>query len=214
MKTLFFLLSFVVASTALAETRYCDDIKRVVDTLPHLNSDQFSRFIKDKKKVDRILVSKDRKDLYLIQDDVVLKTYKVAFGLQPNGHKQFEGDQKTPEGIYYIDSKNPQSAYYLSLHVSYPNKADTEYARSKGKSPGGNIMVHGFPNPDRPDFLRFVQGFHPYNWTAGCMAVTNEEIREIYSVVDVGTTIEICKSSTQPPAQAPAPEAPAQPKTP
>ncbi|WP_374077429.1 murein L,D-transpeptidase family protein [Bdellovibrio bacteriovorus] len=197
MKTLLLILTLLSVSSSFAETRYCDDIKRI-DQLPHLNSDQFSRFIEDKKKVDRILVSKDRRELYLLQDDVVLKTYKVAFGLQPNGHKQFEGDSKTPEGLYYIDSKNPQSAYYLSLHVSYPNKADAEYARSQGKSPGGNIMVHGFPNPNRPEFLQFVTGFHPYNWTAGCVAVTNEEIREIYSTVDVGTAIEICKSSTQP----------------
>lgn len=196
MKALLFVLSLISASTAFAEVRYCDDIKRI-DQFPHLNSDQFGRFIKDKKSADRILVSKDRRELYLLQDNVVLKTYKVAFGLQPNGHKQFEGDKKTPEGIYYIDSKNPKSAYYLSLHVSYPNAADTEFARSQGKSAGGDIMVHGFPNPDRSDFLEFVTGFHPYNWTAGCVAVTNEEIREIYSVVQVGTAIEICKSSVR-----------------
>lgn len=193
MKTLVLTLVLTFSSAAFAQVRYCDSIERL-DQFPQLNADQFTRFTEDGEKADRIVVSKDRRRLYLLQNDVVLKSYAVAFGLQPRGHKQFEGDQKTPEGLYTIDGKNPNSAYYLSLHVSYPNKDDIAYARSQGKSPGGDIMVHGFPNPDRPDFLNFVRGFHPYNWTAGCMAVTNEEIREIYSVVEVGTVIEICKS--------------------
>ncbi|WII70641.1 L,D-transpeptidase family protein [Bdellovibrio sp. 22V] len=195
MKTLLLILVHTLFATSAfaAQTEYCNDLQRV-DNMPRLNADQFSRFSKDGKKVDRLLVSKDRREMYLMKDEVVLKTYKVAFGLQPRGHKQFEGDNKTPEGIYYIDGKNPQSAYYLSLHVSYPNKSDVEFARSKGKSPGGDIMVHGFPNPSRPDFRNFVQGFHPYNWTAGCIAVTDSEMYEIYNIVDVGTVIEICKS--------------------
>lgn len=211
MKKLILLTGLFITSLSFAQTRYCDDIQRV-DNFPRLNSDQFKRFGLDKKnKIDRILVSKDRKELYLLSKDVVVKSYKVAFGLVPEGHKQFEGDYKTPEGIYYIDGKNPKSAFYLSLHVSYPNKQDLEYAKSKGKSAGGDIMIHGFPNAkSRPDFNKFVGAIHPSNWTAGCIAVTDQEIYEIYNLVQQGTTIEICKMTPKPPK----PQEPQEPQEP
>jgi murein L,D-transpeptidase YafK len=132
-----------------------------------------------------------------LKDDVVIKSYRVAFGSSPFGHKQFEGDQKTPEGIYNIDSKNPESKFYKALHVSYPNKQDREFAKSKGRSAGGDIMVHGLPvDPNKRALVEFV---HPgYNWTAGCIAVTDAEIDELYKMVDRGVTIEICKMTPTP----------------
>ncbi|MDG0816561.1 L,D-transpeptidase family protein [Bdellovibrio svalbardensis] len=187
-----FVLSGLASSVSFAaETRYCDDMARV-NNFPHLSSDQFARHLEAKGSVDRILVSKARRELYLLKDDVVLKTYHVAFGMDPlGGHKQFEGDSKTPEGIYTIDGKNPNSAYYLSLHVSYPNAADVAFAKSRGRSPGGNIMIHGFPVIPAKHIQ--VQQIHPLDWTAGCIAVTDKEINEIYSLVKEKTTIEICK---------------------
>lgn len=172
------------------QVRYCDDMSRVPN-MPHLNSDQFARYLQDKGAVDRILVSKYKRELYLMHDGVVLKTYRVAFGGDPlGGPKHFEGDQKTPEGLYSIDYKNPKSAYFLSLHTSYPNAQDVAYAKAHGKSPGGDIMVHGFP----VDPLKHAGAAmtHPDDWTDGCMAVTDNEIKEIFALVQQDTAIEIC----------------------
>src|SRR5690606_2278880 len=108
---------------------------------------EWSRFV-ESSRIDRILISKDQRELYLLQGRKVVKTYPVAFGSSPVGHKQFEGDQKTPEGLYTINYKNPKSAFYLSLRISYPNKDDREYAKSQGRSPGGDIMIHGLPSKD------------------------------------------------------------------
>ncbi|HEX7674688.1 MAG TPA: L,D-transpeptidase family protein [Bdellovibrio sp.] len=172
------------------QIRYCDDMSRVPN-MPHLNSDQFARYLRDKGDVDRILVSKYRRELYLIDDGVVLKTYHVAFGGDPlGGPKHFEGDQKTPEGLYNIDYKNPKSAYFLSLHTSYPNDADVDYARARGKSPGGDIMIHGFAI--EPKMHAKAVANHPNDWTDGCMAVTDEEIKEIFALVKEKTAVEIC----------------------
>lgn len=195
MKTIFvtFILSVIPLLTIAAPTSYCSDMTRV-GNLPRLSEDQFKRHLQEKGSVDRILVSKARRELYLINDDVVLKTYKVAFGQDSKGGaKQFEGDQKTPEGIYSIDYKNPQSAYYLGLHVSYPNDQDKAFAKARGKSPGGDIMVHGFPtNPEK--HIEAMKA-HPGDWTDGCIAMLDTEINQVYSLVKERTTIEICKLS-------------------
>lgn len=172
--------------------KYCDDITTVDKLLDRTHETPY-RLLQEKMNVDRIVVSKDRKELYLVSGSTLLRKYSVAFGWDFIGHKRFEGDGRTPEGIYTIDYKNPNSAFYLSLHVDYPNKADIEYARSKGRSPGGNIMIHGFPND--PKSYERVAKDHPLNWTAGCIAVTNEEIREIYTLVKERTLIEICRIS-------------------
>ncbi|WP_413578713.1 L,D-transpeptidase family protein [Bdellovibrio sp. HCB290] len=207
MKTLSILVSILVTvSGGLAHSAsdsYCDDITRL-DHLPRLNSEQFKNFFIDGTKVDRIVISKDRKKLYALRSDVVLKIYDVAFGGAPYGHKQFEGDNKTPEGTYTIDSKNPESLFYRGLHISYPNKADRAYAKSKGKSAGGDIMIHGFPNDPTKNAL--VTAVHPfYNWTSGCIAVTNLEIEQLYMMTGKGTTVEICKMSAPPQTPYPVP---------
>ena len=135
--------------------------------------------------VTRIEVHKADRKMYLLHYATVLKTYDISMGFQPVGHKQFEGDGKTPEGAYYITHRNPRSNYYLSLGISYPNDADRAYASSKGMPPGGDIFIHGQPNA-LPDGLK-IKG----DWTAGCIAVTNAEIEEIWAVTPVGTKVEV-----------------------
>ncbi len=107
----------------------------------------------------------------------------IQLGDAPQGHKRFQGDERTPEGRYTIDWSNPNSAYYLSLHISYPNAADQAYAASQGRSAGGMIMIHGQPNG--------MAGRAPGDWTDGCIALANEEIEYLWQLVPDGTVIEI-----------------------
>ena len=131
--------------------------------------------------VTLVEVHKAERKMYLIHNTRVLKTYDIALGFTPAGHKQHEGDGKTPEGSYYISHQNPNSNYHLSLGISYPNPMDMAFAQTLGKSPGGDIFIHGGPNgtPDRRD------------WTAGCIAVTDKEMERIYAMVKPGTPINI-----------------------
>ena len=108
----------------------------------------------------------------------------VALGDAPVGHKQFEGDEKTPEGRYVIDYRNPESSYHLSLRISYPDQAAIDYAAARGRSPGGEIYIHGQPN-------EMPMGRIPGDWTDGCIAVSDEEIEALWQVVAVGTPVEI-----------------------
>lgn len=142
------------------------------------------------KKPDFIVADKSRRYLHLLVDGQIIRTYRVALGKQPVGHKRKEGDNKTPEGLYRIGYKNPNSNFHLSLQVSYPNDADKAWAKKNGVNPGGGIMVHGLPN--NPLTKKLV-GHPSRNWTAGCVAVTDTEIEQIYRLVQVGTPIELCK---------------------
>jgi murein L,D-transpeptidase YafK len=134
-------------------------------------------------EVTSIQVHKADRKMYLLHNGEVLESYDIGLGFAPQGHKQFEGDGKTPEGTYFISHRNPKSRYHLSLGVSYPNDADRAYAKAAGKAPGGDIMVHG--GPPRKTNKR--------DWTAGCIAVTDREIEEIYAMVKPGTPIYILK---------------------
>lgn len=117
----------------------------------------------------------------------LLKSYNVSLGRVPVGAKQKEGDKKTPEGRYVIDYRKPDSAYFRSLHISYPSPADTEAAQKAGLSAGGDIMIHGLRNG-----LGWIGKLHRLaNWTLGCIAVTNQEIEELWRVVPDGTVIEL-----------------------
>jgi murein L,D-transpeptidase YafK len=117
----------------------------------------------------------------------VLKTYKIALGSEPIGPKTRQGDHRTPEGDYVIDRRNVQSQFHRSLHISYPNAADRDHARKLGVSPGGDIFIHGLPNG-----YGFIGGAHrARDWTDGCVAVTDQEIEEIWKLVDNGTPVEI-----------------------
>lgn len=138
-------------------------------------------------KADKILVEKSKRTLSLLKEDKVIKTYKIALGSNPVGPKIQEGDGKTPEGIYTIDARNPKSQYHLSLHISYPNETDRKRAAALNVSPGGNIMIHGLPN-----LLNWTKRVYvPWDWTLGCIAVTNSEIEEIWQAVPDRTVIEI-----------------------
>jgi murein L,D-transpeptidase YafK len=138
---------------------------------------------------DQIVVDKSRQLLHLLQDDHLMRSYNIAMGANPVGHKREQGDERTPEGNYLIEYKNPNSKYHLSLAIDYPNPQDQEYARANGFSPGGDIMIHGLPNK----WWRRMFVNHPENnWTDGCIAVTNEEIQEIWDFVEAGTKIELC----------------------
>lgn len=138
-------------------------------------------------KADKVLVLKKERRLELIREGKVFKSYRIALGGNPVGAKAMQGDQKTPEGMYVIDRRNPQSLYHLSLHISYPNADDIRRARKNQVDPGGDIMIHGLPK--QYAWVGKAQAEH--DWTWGCIAVSNEEIDEISRLVPNGTPIEI-----------------------
>lgn len=141
-----------------------------------------SRFIEyDGPEVTRIEVFKNDRLMVLFHNDEVLEAYEVELGFAPEGHKLEEGDGRTPEGDYFIDRRNPNSLYYLSIGISYPNEEDRARARARNVSPGGDIFIHGTPRP-------FRRGD---DWTVGCIAVSNADMRQIYAMVDDGTPIRI-----------------------
>lgn len=136
-------------------------------------------------KANFVRVDKSDRTLTLYREGKVLREYTgVALGDAPEGHKRFEGDERTPEGRYTIDTRNPASAYHLSLRVSYPNDADRAFAEAQGLSPGGDIFIHGQPNNSPLDRL-------PGDWTDGCIAVSDAEMDELWSAIADGTPIEI-----------------------
>ena len=133
-------------------------------------------------EVTRVLIDKGERRMHLLHNEKVLKSYSVGLGFAPAGHKAVEGDGRTPEGEYRIDRRNPNSEFHLSIGISYPNQQDRERAHAVGKSPGGDIFIHGRPWKNRKGGR---------DWTAGCIAVTNREIEEIYAMVRDGTPITI-----------------------
>jgi murein L,D-transpeptidase YafK len=137
----------------------------------------------DGPEVTKIVINKSSRQMDLLSGTRVLKSYSVDLGFNPTGDKKIEGDGRTPEGVYRIDRRNPNSRYYLSIGISYPNANDVAEAKAMGKSPGGDIFIHGGPrlasNKGRPD------------WTAGCISVSDREIETIYAMVKNGTLIEI-----------------------
>lgn len=136
---------------------------------------------------DKILIEKKERRLTLISKGKVLKTYKIALGGNPDGPKERQGDNKTPEGTYIIDSRNKDSRYHLSLHISYPNEKDKKRAKELGVSPGGDIMIHGIKNG-----FSWAGDLHTeVDWTKGCIAVTDEGIEEIDKLAPNGTIVEI-----------------------
>jgi len=136
---------------------------------------------------DRVLVDKSARRLTLLRDGIPLKIYRVALGRTPVGSKEQEGDQRTPEGLHLIDFHKEDSDYHRALHVSYPEQRDIESAAAAGVPPGSDIMIHGIRNG-----LGWIGAFHRRtDWTAGCIAVTDFEIEEIWRAVPDGTPIEI-----------------------
>jgi murein L,D-transpeptidase YafK len=138
-------------------------------------------------KADRVVVTKKERTLTLMSQGKTLKTYKVALGGEPVGPKIRQGDHKTPEGNYTLDRRNPQSRFHRSIHISYPDAEDRARAKKLGVSPGGDIYLHGLPN----GYGWIGNGHRLKDWTDGCIAVTNEEMDEIWPTVPDGTPIEI-----------------------
>lgn len=140
-----------------------------------------------KPVIDKIVVHKEKRQMQLLSKGKVIKEYRVSLGAHPIGAKVCQGDLKTPEGLYYIESRNQNSRFYKSLKISYPNKQDRQRAERNGVSLGGDIMIHGLGRE-----FGFLGRLHLLrDWTLGCIAVTNEEIDEIYTLVPLKTAIEI-----------------------
>lgn len=138
-------------------------------------------------RADKILIEKAARRLTLFSKGEAIKIYRIALGGKPIGQKEREGDNKTPEGIYKIDSRNRSSRYHVALHISFPNDKDRKRAKELGASPGGEVMIHGIKNG-----FGWVGGFHTWlDWTKGCIAVTNKEIEEIDKLVPNETVVEI-----------------------
>lgn len=136
---------------------------------------------------DKVVIEKSKRALHLLKDGKPFRTFKIALGIRPVGHKQHEGDFRTPEGSYRLDLRNPGSDFFLSIRVSYPNAEDARVARTRGLDPGGEIMIHGQPNnPSRSEAYYRTQ-----DWTNGCIAVSNSDMIDIWLMTDHDTPIEI-----------------------
>lgn len=147
----------------------------------------FTHLVCANTKIDLVKVDKSARKMYLIKEGEIVKSFKIALGANPQGYKQQEGDEKTPEGTYVLDYKNEKSSFYRSMHISYPNAVDIENAKKAGVNPGGQIMVHGQKNGFSG--LSFLS--QNFDWTNGCIAITNAEMDEFMSLVDVNTKISI-----------------------
>jgi len=136
---------------------------------------------------DRVVVEKGARKLHLMIDGKPFRTYRIALGIRPVGDKEEEGDFRTPEGTYLLDARNPNSEYFLSIHISYPDGQDFRQARERGLDPGGAIMIHGQPNnPTRSETY-----YHTQDWTNGCIAVSNSDMIDIWLMTADNTPIEI-----------------------
>ena len=136
-------------------------------------------------RIDRILIEKGARRLTVYRAGKALRSYRIALGFAPEGDKERQGDGKTPEGVFRVDRRNPESAYHLSLGIDYPQPDDVARAREGGYSPGGDIFIHGQPNGVGSLVTL------PYDWTAGCIAVSDAEIEELWRVTPTGTEVEI-----------------------
>ena len=136
-------------------------------------------------QVTQVVVNKGARQMLLMHGNTVLKAYRIGLGNEPIGHKQYEGDGKTPEGLYYIDRRNPDSRYHLSVGVSYPNPQDSALAASVGRSAGSDVFIHG-QGPEGRALSK-----QKADWTAGCIAVSDAEIEDVYAMIPDGTPILI-----------------------
>jgi len=146
-----------------------------------------AEFIPEYEKADFLLVEKSERKLHLYKDGEIMRSFDIALGLIPEGPKQREGDFKTPEGRYQLAARNPNSDYFLSIQISYPDARDVERARADNVSPGGQIMIHGRPNAPKYTESRYKT----WDWTDGCIAVSNSDMVDIWLMTDSATPIEI-----------------------
>ena len=157
--------------------------------LQDIRTSMDSRLVQESPRIDSVVVRKKERVLFLMSGESPVRAYSVALGDVPLGHKRYEGDERTPEGRYVLDWRNHNSRFYKSIHVSYPNAADHEYALASGFSPGGMIMLHGWPTERSPKFS--LDKLLNTDWTDGCIAVSNTAMDEIWELVPDGTPIEI-----------------------
>ena len=158
-----------------------------VDKNQVLKPAQSTQTIKAGQKIEKILVLKSARKLQLISDGKPIKSYRISLGKQPKGPKLQEGDKRTPEGIYWVDWRKKSDKFNLAMHINYPNISDAATARREGLNPGSMIMIHGTPDSeDNPEEL-----FHTLDWTDGCIAMKNHEMREVWNLVPDGTMVEI-----------------------
>ncbi|MEA1946734.1 MAG: L,D-transpeptidase family protein [Thermodesulfobacteriota bacterium] len=147
----------------------------------------YSGVVHSEQKADFVLVVKSKSLLYLLRKGKAFATFRVTFGANPKGHKQQQGDERTPEGKYVLDYKNSNSKFYRSIHISYPNATDRKNAKKRGVNPGGAIMIHG----QRNGWGWFSHIAQLFNWTDGCIALSNRNMDAVWKAVNVGTPIEI-----------------------
>ena len=139
------------------------------------------------QSIEKVLVLKSARKLQLISDGKPIKTYRISLGKQPKGPKMREGDKRTPEGLYWVDWRKKSDKFNLAMHINYPNVSDAATARREGVNPGSMIMIHGTPDSEEnPEDL-----FHTLDWTDGCIAMKNYEMREVWNLVQDGTMVEI-----------------------
>lgn len=136
---------------------------------------------------DEVVVEKSKRKMYLIKNGSVYREYPISLGYRPIGHKGKEGDKRTPEGRYVIDYRNPESRFYLSLHINYPSEIDLQSASDNNVSPGGEIFIHGQPNNKKTHPSKF----RGRDWTDGCIAINNQDIKQFWTLVKDGTPIQI-----------------------
>lgn len=182
--------ALLVILLGLAFYKYEKFIPNLAPIHPALSAQEIEEINKT-KPVTTIEVFKQQRQLKLKHHDQIIRSYPIRLGFNPMGHKQFEGDGKTPEGTYTIDWRNPQSAYYKSLHISYPNPNDLAYAKQRQKSAGGDVMIHGTVTTPATAFPASSTYMPRKNWTLGCIAVTNADMDEIWQLVKNGTQIII-----------------------
>ncbi|MCU4397265.1 L,D-transpeptidase family protein [Acinetobacter junii] len=182
--------ALLVILLGLAFYKYEKFIPNLAPIHPALSAQEIEEINKT-KPVTTIEVFKQQRQLKLKHHDQIIRSYPFRLGFNPMGHKQFEGDGKTPEGTYTIDWRNPQSAYYKSLHISYPNPNDLAYAKQRQKSAGGDVMIHGTVPTPATAFPASSTYMPRKDWTLGCIAVTNADMDEIWQLVKNGTQIII-----------------------
>ncbi|MDH1004192.1 L,D-transpeptidase family protein [Acinetobacter junii] len=182
--------ALLVILLGLAFYKYEKFIPNLAPIHPALSAQEIEEINKT-KPVTTIEVFKQQRQLKLKHHDQIIRSYPFRLGFNPIGHKQFEGDGKTPEGTYTIDWRNPQSAYYKSLHISYPNPNDLAYAKQRQKSAGGDVMIHGTVPTPATAFPASSTYMPRKDWTLGCIAVTNADMDEIWQLVKNGTQIII-----------------------
>jgi murein L,D-transpeptidase YafK len=175
---------FLLATTLHADVKMDQFVIEPIET----NMSTQDKAVKSDIPVDYVVVEKSARKLFLYAGVDLVKTYNIALGKQPEGQKQREGDSRTPEGLYTLDWRNPNSKFYRSIHVSYPSISQKRTAREAGVDPGGAIMIHGQPN-DWSERIKLT--FANKDWTEGCIALENQDMIEVWDLVKDGTPIEI-----------------------